>query len=243
VAAARAQRLARVVWAWYAVGLTFLTMGTGLLYAYPSVAGHSLSFPSPADALVLAMYPCLGLALWALARLCRGEDHRGDLLDVVITVAGVGALVWVLALGPSVHTRGLPLPTHVVAVSYSVADLMLLAMLVRLLVGWRRSGAMRLLATATGVMAVADRLLAVQLPSDASELGLVPNCLFLLNPVFMVAAAVHPTARTFTAGVSASAHRLTLPRLVFLGASMLVFPFPARDRLPKHRPSRPPQRR
>jgi diguanylate cyclase (GGDEF)-like protein len=73
-------------------------------------------------------------------------------------------------------------------------------------------------------MAVADTLLALQLTSDTSKLGVVPDGLYLLNCVFMVAAAVHPTARTFTVSASASAHRLTMPRLVFLGASLLVFP-------------------
>ena len=48
-AAARTRGLARVVWVWHAVGLTFLTMGTGLLYAYPFVAGRPLPYPSPAD--------------------------------------------------------------------------------------------------------------------------------------------------------------------------------------------------
>jgi diguanylate cyclase (GGDEF)-like protein len=223
-AAARTRGLARVVWVWHAVGLTFLTMGTGLLYAYPFVAGRPLPYPSPADALVLAMYPCLGVALWALARLTRGEDHRGDILDVVIMVGGIGALVWVSAVGPVVHTRGLPLLAHVVSVSYAVADLTLFAMLVRLLVGSRRSGAMRMLATASGLMATADTLLVFQLASGGPQLGVMLDCLYLLNCVFLVAAAVHPTALTFTAGATATTHRLDPSRMIFLGASLLVCP-------------------
>lgn len=224
VAAARTRGLTRMVWAWHAAALTFLTMGTGYLYVYPLVTGHPLVFPSPADALVLVMYPCIGVALWALAKLSRGEDHRGDLLDVLIMVAGIGALMWVSVLGPAVHARDLPLLAHVVSVSYPVADLMLLAMLARLLIGSRRSGAMRLLAAASGLMAVADTLLAFQLASDTSKLGILLDCLYLLNCAFMVAAAFHPSARTFAPSAATATHRLTMPRLVFLGAALMAFP-------------------
>jgi diguanylate cyclase (GGDEF)-like protein len=40
----------------------------------------------------------------------------------------------------------------------------------------------------------------------------------------MVAAAVHPTARTFAAGVPTATHRLSPSRMAFLGAALLVFP-------------------
>jgi diguanylate cyclase (GGDEF)-like protein len=224
VAAVRARGLARVVWLWHAVGLLALTAGVGLIRGYPFVTGHPAPSPSLADALILGLYPCLAVALWALARLCRGEDHRGDLLDVIIIVGGVGALMWVLGLGPAVHMRGVPLATHVVAVSYTAADLLVFAMLVRLLVGSRRSGAMRMLAAAAALLPIADIVLAVQMASGSPVLGAVFDGLCLSNCVLMIAAAVHPTARTFTASAPVATHRLSPSRMVFLGAALLVFP-------------------
>src|SRR6266704_2287861 len=189
VAAVRSVGLSRVVWVSLGVGLMFSTLANIPYYGYPLLTGRPVPFPCPVDALWLLTYPCFVVALWALAKQRRGDDYGGNLLDAVIIVGGGGALMWVFVLGPVVHSSGLAPLAHVVSVLYPLMDLVVFAMLVRLLVGSRHSGSIQLLVASFVALLVSDTVYALALahgtyhfggPSDVALVASLSVMTFLL---------------------------------------------------------------
>jgi diguanylate cyclase (GGDEF)-like protein/PAS domain S-box-containing protein len=115
-------------WLAFAAGLALFTFGD---VAYDTMPSDG---PGPADALYLAGY--VVLAAGAL-QLVRRRTPKGDLLSVidgVMVALGVGAVSWTV-LGESFDGRGLDLLEQLVPIAYPALDLLLLAVLVRLVLG------------------------------------------------------------------------------------------------------------
>ena len=224
VAAVRSVGLSRVVWVSLGVGLMFSTLANIPYYGYPLLTGRPVPFPCPVDALWLLTYPCFVVALWALAKQRRGDDYGGNLLDAVIIVGGGGALMWVLVLGPVVHSSGLAPLAHVVSVLYPLMDLVVFAMLVRLLVGSRHSGSIQLLVASFVALLVSDTVYALALAHGTYHFGGPSDGLWMLSYLLIGVAALHPTARSLPTTTPSAGYRLSLGRLVFLGAALVVGP-------------------
>jgi diguanylate cyclase len=223
-AAAGSRGLSRLVWSSLGVGITFETLANVPYYSYPLLTGRPTPFPSPVDALWLLMYPCFVVALLALARHRSGADHAGNLLDSAILIAGGGILMWEFALAPAVHSTGLAPLAHLVSVLYPTMDLIVFAMLVRLLVGSPRNGSMRLLVASFVALLVSDLIYAVELSHGTYHFGGPTDGLWMLSYLLIGVAALHPTARSFPQGTAPTGYRITRARLLFLSAALLVGP-------------------
>jgi diguanylate cyclase len=209
-------------WYWMAAGQLSWVLGDALYSWYQDVAGTS-PFPSPADALYLVAYPLIVVGLVVLIRARkRGLDVAGLIDSGIVTVA-LGLLSWVVLAGPIARDGGQSLIARVIGVAYPAADIVLLAFLVRLLVGpGARTLAFRLLTAAMGLLLVADTAYAV-INANSSYQGGVVDLVWLASYVLWGTAALHPsmTALSEPGGEPAP---LTARRLVALAIAVLVAP-------------------
>ncbi|HZC53114.1 MAG TPA: EAL domain-containing protein [Mycobacterium sp.] len=224
IAACRGRGLTRVVWACLGVGMSLSTMANAPYYGFPLITGRFLPFPSPVDAVWLSTYPCFVAALVALARQRRGDDQRGNLLDALILFAGGGTVMWVYMLYPAVSSGGLAPLAHLVTGLYPTMDLVVFAMLVRLLVGARRNTAMTLLVVSFVALLGADLLEAIGLSHGWYHVGGPSDGIWMLSYLLIAVAALHPTARAFPDAAPGTSHRITGGRLLFLIAALVVGP-------------------
>ena len=182
--ASRARQQRREAPAWIALGAA-LTLWVGGDAAW-SLGLSGTTFPSWADGLWLAGYPCAyaGLALLVRAR-WRGSLAAPSWLDGLLAATASAAVV--AAVAP-VAAGASPLAAAL-AVAYPLGDVVLLtfALGTCLVLGVREARALALTACGLGVYAIAD---AVRLLGDAGTLALWP-----LGVLLVGAAAVHPATR------------------------------------------------
>jgi diguanylate cyclase len=121
-----------VAWRWMAVGVAGNALGS-FVEAFLSHVLHSDAFPSLADVCYLSLYPGLGIGLALLVRRRAGGSLEASLLDSSIITAGAGLLSWVTLIHPLADSADLGRFGRVVSVAYPLADLLLLAIVTRLL--------------------------------------------------------------------------------------------------------------
>ena len=136
----------RLPWVAFAVGLSLFAVGDIAFDVYAAVE-HAIPIPSVADVLYLAAYPVLAWGMVLLVRYrVRGSDLAGA-LDVVMVALGVGVLAWVVVIGPYAHDRTLSLAAQIISIAYPALDLLLVAVVVRLVLSQGvRNPSFRLLA-------------------------------------------------------------------------------------------------
>ena len=118
--------------AWILIGAGFLqsAIGDGLWTLY-EVVWEIEPFPSYADLFYVAFYPLITAGLVTLVRWHRAGD-RDSLVDAAIVAIGAGVLTWVFIMSPYVFDSSMTLVERLVSLAYPVGDLLLLAVLVRL---------------------------------------------------------------------------------------------------------------
>ena len=154
-------------------------------------------FPSPADAGWLAFYPfaylCLGLRLRASAR----DLPRSAWLDGLIGILSVGALGVTLVVAPVLAGAEGTRAAVLTNAAYPLADLLLLALAIAVLVlhGWRAGRAWALLAAGFGLFALADSIYLARLAADTYSAGTVLDSLWVVALVIMALASWQPLER------------------------------------------------
>jgi diguanylate cyclase (GGDEF)-like protein len=212
--------LRAAAWYWMAAGQLCWVLGDALYSWYQDVAGIS-PFPSPADALYLVAYPLIVAGLVVLIRARKSGLDISGLIDSSIVTVTLGLLSWVVLAGPIARDGGQSVIARVIGVAYPAADILLLAFLVRLLVGpGARTAAFRLLTAATGLLFVADTAFAL---ISASYQGGAVDLVWLASYVLWGAAALHPSMRALSEPGQEPA-ALTIRRLVALTVAVLVAP-------------------
>jgi diguanylate cyclase len=185
---------------------------------------HLDYYPVPSDAVYLGSYLVLGAGLLGLA---RGKRTRHDLsvaLDAAIIATGVAVLAGVFVLAPISDDSTLTLAGKLVSASYPLADVSLIAILVRLwITPGGRTPAFRFLNAALLVTLLGDFLWDVRVVSTGvSDTTVWNSCVWLLGYIFMAAACWSPSVQdaTHTPGRSERANpRLHLSALA--GGMML----------------------
>ncbi|BCJ49000.1 hypothetical protein Asp14428_04750 [Actinoplanes sp. NBRC 14428] len=128
----------RLPWWCFALGIFANSSGIAVAVYAESVLGR-VDLPTPADPLFLVLYPACALGLALLIR--RREPGRNwtAMVDATTITTGLGLLAWVYVIEPAAQEAGMSLLGRAVQVAYPVGDLLLLAMLTRLL----RAGGVR----------------------------------------------------------------------------------------------------
>ncbi|MCU1449720.1 MAG: diguanylate cyclase/phosphodiesterase [Acidimicrobiales bacterium] len=221
----RASGTDRVVWTSVAVALTLALLANVPYYAYPLIVGRPIPFPCPVDVLFLATQPCFIVALLALARQRRRVDRAGDALDAAIVVLGGASLMWQFVIGPVVNQSGMSALAHVAAVAYPVSDLMVFAVLVRLVLAVsHRTASMQFLLAGIASLLAADVLLAVQLSSSNYHVGGPVDGMWMAYYALIAVAALHPSARRLSRRPAAVESGISSARLAVMCGIVLVGP-------------------
>jgi diguanylate cyclase (GGDEF)-like protein len=212
---------------WFAAGISLNALGT-LVEAVMGKALHVETFPSVADVFYLALYPALVVGLLLLIRRRTSTREWGPLLDATTITTGLGLLSWVFVIHPAAGDRTLGLLGHVVSVAYPVCDVVLLAMMMRLLFGaGSRSPAFRLMAGSLLLFLGGDAAWAV-----VNQLGWTPgvHATHVLQMNFLVAyalfgaAALHPSVRELGEPAALHRPRLSPLQLGLLSCASLIAP-------------------
>ncbi|MEW1956583.1 bifunctional diguanylate cyclase/phosphodiesterase [Kineococcus sp. NPDC059986] len=209
----------RLPWLLLAAGQLCSATGDAV-FSWLQTWQHVEPYPSVADVCYLAAYPLQAVALVLLTRGQRLD--RGGRLDVSLVTVAMALPLWIFLVEPVVEDSTAPLVHRLADLSYPLADLVVLALVVRLGVvsgGYNLSS--RLLALGALVLPVGDVTFALW-GSDGHLLLLNSAC-WLVTYLLWGAAGLHRSMR-------AVAHPDVRPdptgrrRLVLLVLAMLTIP-------------------
>src|SRR5205823_4871912 len=88
-----------------------------------------------ADAFWLSIFPCLGWGTAVLIRHRSTDEDWAPFVDTAIITTGFALLAWVFIIRPAATDQSLRLISRISAIAYPVGDLVILAMMVRLVLG------------------------------------------------------------------------------------------------------------
>jgi diguanylate cyclase (GGDEF)-like protein len=137
--ARRLPRRDRLPWWCFAFGLAANVTGIPVsVYAIDVLGIETL--PSPADPLFLLLYPACGLGLAILIRRREPRHNWTALVDAATITTGFGLLAWVYVIKQVAVGQDIDMLGRAVQAAYPIGDLLLLAMLTRLLRGGGHRG-------------------------------------------------------------------------------------------------------
>jgi signal transduction histidine kinase len=225
--------------AWYllAAGQLLFSAGDTINNTYGWILNIEAPFPSIADPLYLAVYVVQVVGLLLLVRAQTPGRDRTSLIDAVIFATGLGLLSWIFLIVPYVRAPDLTPLQRVVSIAYPVADVLLLAVAVRL---WRPGSARNVSSSLLTVGLAA--LLIVDTAYGLSQLtvGWVPGgTLDLIWVVYVLglgSAALHPSMRSLSEPTAAPTPRLTWQRRLLLTVATLMAPAMLVIQAARHQP-------
>jgi diguanylate cyclase (GGDEF)-like protein/PAS domain S-box-containing protein len=213
--------MARAAWWLFVAGQLLFFSGDVYTYSNPNAP-----FPSPGDALYLAVYPVLMAGLLLLVRRRNPRRDPAALIDALILTIGVGLLSWVFLIAPNIHLGGLSWLAKGVSIAYPLGDVLLLAAAIRLAVdAGKRAPAFYLLAGSIVCLLTTDsayNLALLKGTYDHSQL--IYDLGWILYYVLWGAAALHPSMRVLEEPATDTRTRLTPLRLALLGGACLIAP-------------------
>ena len=212
---------ARIAWWLFGVGQLLFFSGDVYTYSNPDAP-----FPSPGDALYLAVYPVLMAGLLVLVKRRNPRRDPAALIDALILTIGVGLLSWVFLIAPNIHLGDISWLAKAVSIAYPLGDVLLLAAAIRLAVdAGKRAPAFYLLAGSIVCLLATDsayNLAILKGTYDHSQL--IYDLGWMAYYILWGAAALHPSMRVLEEPAVDSRPRLTSLRLALLGAACLIAP-------------------
>lgn len=186
---------------------------------------NQTAFPSIADGFYLAAYPLYASGLLGFVHWRTGRHDRGSLVDALTLTVGLALLSWLFLIEPYAHAAGLTWVQKAFSMAYPLGDILVLAMLLRLLAGrGGKSPSLMLLTAGTVGLLGADvaygliQLHGTWRTGTAVELGWV-----VLYGAW-AAAALHPSMRSVTQPVAWRAETGVGGRLSLLTLASLIAP-------------------
>ena len=222
----------KVPWLLLAAALTCFGAGQ-LSFLVAAKIMVVLPFPSFADVLYLLCYPlgAAGLLIFVYWRTPDGD--RRSLIDALTLTAGLALLSWMFLIRPYVHNPDLSGLQKAVAIAYPLGDVLMLALLARLLApGPGRTRSVQLLTLGMVSCLLSDTAYtAVQLHSVFRS-GTVIDLGWALFYTGWGAAALHPSMSRLTEPVPRQQVEVSPGRLLLLMAASLIAPIVLLTALP-----------
>ena len=210
-------------WILFTVGMAMFVF-QNLIRSVMIFGGEDAARRAPgADYFQSAGYVLIIAALLSLIYSRKGGvKDRSTLVDASIIVVGAAMVAWVFVLAPFAHDDSIPVAERLFKMLYPIANLILLAVSVRLAVSrGARTTAFLLLLLAMVASLIANTLSLFAIENHGRLLPENPiNIAFFCAYIFAGAAPLHPSMRTLT-DVGAHESRLSRARIgLFLGASL-----------------------
>jgi diguanylate cyclase (GGDEF)-like protein/PAS domain S-box-containing protein len=214
----------KLPWLLLAAALTSFTAGQ-VSFLVAQLIGVQLPFPSFADVLYLLTYPLYASGLLIFIWWRMPDRDRRSLLDALILTAGLALLAWIYLILPYVHSPQLSWLQKSVAIAYPLGDVLVLAMLARLLApGAGRTRTVEFLTL--GVLGVLTSDVAyglIQLHGTFHN-GTAVDVGWAVFYGGWGAAALHPTMTELTQPVTRQAAQVSRVRLAVLMLASLIAP-------------------
>ncbi len=211
----------RLGW-WIFAAAVLCRIGGDITYEIYRQVLQQPPFPSVADVFYLTACPLLITATVLLTR-GRGRADRGGLLDAAIIVGGLGLVWWLFFIGPTAANPELPPGQRLILAAYPASDLVLVAVVARLLArGGRPHRSLLLLFAGIAGLLYSDVGYQVVIAWAPALEGAIAVGWLLANTFWAAAALDRSSGMPAPAG--AKAGRMGPTRLVFLTASMLLIP-------------------
>jgi diguanylate cyclase (GGDEF)-like protein/PAS domain S-box-containing protein len=217
-------------WPWWLLAGGLLTFIAGdTYYNVLEQYFHATNpFPSPADACYLVTYPLFALGLSGLVRYrWRGHDLP-SLLDALIFTAGLALPVWVYLVQPLTEVPGRTWQQRAISIAYPLGDVLVLALLARLLTpspvdGHNRS--VQLLVVGTTTLLGFDIAYGILQLNSSWQAGTALDLGWIAFYTAWGQAALHPAMVELTAAVPQRQSLLPPPhRLVLLAVATFIAP-------------------
>ncbi|MGK5685323.1 GGDEF domain-containing protein [Actinoplanes sp. URMC 104] len=232
VGARRLPRRDRLPWWCFAAGVAANVTGIGV-----SVLGEALfqwaDLPTPSDPFFLLLYPFCAAGIAVLIRRRESGRNWTAMVDATTITTGLGLLAWVYVIAPAAHGGEISMLGEATQVAYPIGDLIMIAMMTRLLRGGGRRGAPFWWVTGSlAAFLVGD--VAWVVVGNLGDLGFdveshLPvtrgiDSVFLAAFVLFGIGALHPDARLLGAPAGAAVAGLGRVHLVLMTLASLIAP-------------------
>ncbi|WP_435769102.1 bifunctional diguanylate cyclase/phosphodiesterase [Nocardioides sp. SYSU DS0651] len=213
----------RRAWWALAVAQAFFLVGDVLYVSIERRYGE-VPHPSLADPAYLACYPALALGmLWLVRSRQRGSD-RSAYLDASILATALTAAGTLFFVSPAAASGGHTMLEETVAAAYPAGDLLVLALVVRLLTtGMVRNVSLWALIGGLAAMLVADLGYVSGVLAETAYAGWV-DPVYVASYVLVGYAAVHPSATALTEPATRTSGHIGTGRVVWLGVALVLTP-------------------
>jgi len=219
----------RTPWLLLAAANLSFAVGQVSFLVLTEIVKVTVPFPSFTDGFFLAQYPLAAVGLLIFIWWRTPDRDRRSLIDALTLTVGLALLSWIYLILPYVHNPALSWLQKSVAVGYPLGDVLLLAMIARLIVpGTARTRSVQLLILGTVGMLCSDVSFgAIQLYGTFHN-GTVVDLGWAVIYLAWGAAALHPSMVELTQPVArlpavTSPFRLTVLMLASLIAPVVLF--------------------
>jgi diguanylate cyclase (GGDEF)-like protein/PAS domain S-box-containing protein len=213
--------------AWYLLASALAAFAAGdFTYNFLTLVLHEDNpFPSLADAFYLAVCPLAATALALFIRSRTPSANTSSMVDALIITAGLGLLSWTYLIEPLVRNGELTWPQKLTSAAYPLWDVLLLALLARLLAdGGFRSRSLQMLSLGTVGLLTADVLYGLIQLNGTWAVGGPVDVGWVLFYVLLGAAALHPSMRQMTKPLPPKPVDIGRARLLLIAAVSMVAP-------------------
>jgi hypothetical protein len=185
----------------------------------------TVPFPSFADILYLSTYPLYAVGVFIFIRWRTAGSDRRSLIDALTITAGLALLSWIYIVLPNVHNLSLSWVQKCFAMAYPLGDVLVLAMLTRLLApGGIKARSVQLLTVGTIGMLASDVSYGLIQLHGTFRSGTVVDLGWAIFYVAWGAAALHPTMTDLTRPVSRRPVEVSPLRLTILMLASFIAP-------------------
>ncbi|MFF3837715.1 aminotransferase class I/II-fold pyridoxal phosphate-dependent enzyme [Streptomyces sp. NPDC001930] len=214
-------------WPWLVLAAANLAFvgGDTAYNALEAFFGQTRPFPSVADALYLLTYPLFAIGLFGFIRYRAVGRDLGVVLDALILTSGLALLSWVNLITPLARSEDMSWIEKAISIAYPLGDVLMLAMLARLLVpGGLRSRSVQLLTLGTCGILASDVIYGTLQLRGTWQVGTPWDLGWVVFFTAWGLAALHPSMTGLTERAPEPAPHVAERRLALLAGASLVAP-------------------
>ncbi|MCL6738319.1 putative bifunctional diguanylate cyclase/phosphodiesterase [Streptomyces neyagawaensis] len=216
----------RLPWLLLAAGNFAFAAGQAAQIILIQLPDEEVPFPSIADGFYLAAYPLYAAGLLGFVHWRTSWRDRASLVDALTLTVGLALLSWLFLIDPYARAEGLTWVQKAFSIAYPLGDILVLAMLLRLLVGHGgKSRSLMLLTVGTIGLLAADVAYGLIQLNGTWRTGTAVDLGWAVLYGAWAAAALDPSMRSLTQPVAWRADTGTgTGRLSLLTLASLIAP-------------------